>query len=124
MKRESKEEIDYLSLQLKDIRDINSSNVRVKGALEKQLVNQSDSVGKIFRITSSLDKYSADEVLFHAAEVLSELIESNDVAIYTISDNGYARLFSSTSRKARQFNQSVKVESLGEMYAPSRSLWP
>lgn len=116
MKRESKEEIDYLSLQLKDIRDINSSNVRVKGALEKQLVNQSDSVGKIFRITSSLDKYSADEVLFHAAEVLSELIESNDVAIYTISDNGYARLFSSTSRKARQFSQSVKVESLGEMY--------
>ena len=116
LKRESKEEIDYLSLQLKDIRDINNSNVRVKGALEKQLVNQNDSLGKIFRITSSLDKYSADEVLFHAAEVLSELVESNDVAIYTIAENGYARLFSATSAKARTLKRSVKVESLGEMY--------
>lgn len=116
LKRESKEEIDYLSLQLKDIREINGSNVRVKESLEKQLVNQSDSVGKIYKITSRLDKYNSAEVLFYAADVMAEVMNTEDASIYLISKSGYARLFSATSRKARKLGNSVSIAALGEMY--------
>ncbi|MCM1325063.1 MAG: sugar nucleotide-binding protein [Bacteroidales bacterium] len=116
LKRESREETEFISLQLNDIQDINSSNVRVKDALETQIVNQNDSVGKIYSITSALDRYSPEEVLFYAAEVLGELIKSKDVAIYTISNSSYARLFSSTSRKARMLGNSIRYVNMGEMY--------
>ena len=115
LKRESEEEKDYLSLQLSDVQDINSSNVRVKDALETQIVNQYDSVGKIYSITSALDQYSPEEVLFYAAEMLGKLVKSKDVAIYTVSNASYARLFSSTSKKARMLGHSIKYTQMGEM---------
>ena len=116
LKRESEEEQEFLSVQLTDIQDINSSNIRVKDALETQIVNQNDSIGKIYSITSSLDQYSAEEVLFYACEMLQRLFGSNDVAIYTISDVAYARLFASTSDKARSLGNSIKYTEMGELY--------
>ncbi len=116
LKLESQDEKEFLDMQLSDIQDINSSNVRVKAALETQIVNQSDSVGKIYHITSALDQYSPEEVLFYAAEMLGKLLRSKDVAIYTVSNRAYARLFSSTSAKARQLGGSIQYTKMGEMY--------
>lgn len=116
MKREQKVEREYLGMQLSDIRDINESNVRVKDALETQIVNQNDSIGKIYSITSSLSQYSQEEVLFYAAEVIANLVKSRDVAIYTVSNDTYARLFSATSEPAKAFGNSIKYQELGELY--------
>ena len=121
LKRESVDEKDFLSLQLHDIQDINTTNVRVKDALETQIVNQNDSVGKIYKITSTLDQYSPEEVLFYAAEMISNLVKSKDVAIYVISNSQYARLFSATSEKARAFGNSLRYGELGEMYEALRN---
>lgn len=116
LKLESQSEREFLDMQLVDIQDINSSNVRVKAALETQIVNQNDSVGKIYSITSALDQYSPEEVLFYAAEMLSKLLKSKDVAIYTVSNPAYARLFSATSAKARQLGSSIQYTNMGELY--------
>ena len=116
LKREHREEKEFLSQQLEDIKEINDSNVRVKDALETQIVNQNDSVGKIYSITSSLDQYSQEEVLFYAAEMIARLMKSRDVAIYTVSGGEYARLFSATSPKARSMGNSIRYKQLGEMY--------
>ncbi len=116
LKREQESEKEFMSIQLSDIRDINSSNVRVKDALETQIVNQNDSVGKIYSITSTLDQYSKEEVLFYAAEMIATLVKSKDVAIYMVSNDTYARLFSSTSPKARELGNSIRYPEMGEMY--------
>lgn len=113
---ENEREMHYLSGQLDDIQDINTSNVRLKNGLEVQIVNQNDSFGKIYEITSSLDQYEPSEVLFYAAEILSKLIGSKDVAIYSVANRSYARLFSATSRKARELGNSVNYTTFGEMY--------
>ena len=76
---EDQQEMEYLSGQLDDIQDINTSNVRLKNVLEVQIVNQNDSFGRIYEITSSLDQYDPSEVLFYAAEILSRLVGSKDV---------------------------------------------
>ena len=62
------------------------SNMRVKELLSNQIINQSDSFGKLYEITSSLDQYEPSEVLFYAAEVLARLMGSRDVAIYTVGN--------------------------------------
>ena len=78
--------------------------------------NQNDSFGKLYEITSSLEAYSPEEVLFYAAEVLSNIIASDDVAIYTVANGSYARLFSATSQKARELGNSVNYTKLEPVY--------
>lgn len=115
LKDEATDEQEYLSGQLMDIKSINDSNVRVKDALTTQIINQDDSIGKIYRVTSTLNQLMPEDVLFRAAEMLGELMGSKDVAIYTVSDNTYARLFSSTSEKARRGGNSVRYQECGAM---------
>ena len=116
IQEEEKYEIGYLTNQLDDIADINVSNMRVKEMLSDQLINQNDSLGKIYEITSSLDRDEPEEILFHAAEVLSKLTSSNDVAVYRVANRSYARLFSSTSNKARTLGNSINYQAMTEMY--------
>ena len=56
--------------------DINTINVKIKDELETQVINQSESLGKIFEITSTLDSDAPEEVYFHAAEVVSQLMDA------------------------------------------------
>lgn len=116
IRNENKHEVQYMVTQLDDIQDINTSNVRIKNMLEVQLVNQNDSFGKIYEITSSLDQYEPSEVLFYAAEILAKLVDSKDVAIYTIANRSYARLFSATSPKARELGNSIEYTKMEDMY--------
>lgn len=105
----------YLSKQLVAINDINGSNVRVKNALTTQIINQNDSVGKIYNITSTLNKLMPEEILFQAATMLGELMESRDVAIYTVSNGQYARLFSYTTPKAKKGGNSICYREYGAL---------
>lgn len=116
VKQEDRDEIAYLEGKLSDIMDINDSNVRMKENFETQLVNQRDSLGKIYEITSSLESQAPEEVLFSAARILSELMDCGDVAVYTVANRNYARLFSSTSREARSLGGSIEYTAMTEMY--------
>ena len=109
-------EMNYLNDQLNDITTINSTNVEIKNIMEDQIVNQNDSFGKVYEITSSLDQYAPEEVLFYAAEVLKQLVRSDDVAIYQVANRSYARLFAATSKKARSLGNSIEYTKLTEMY--------
>ena len=96
--------------------EINDSNVRMKQLFELQLVNQKDSLGKIYEITSSLERYGAYEVLFYAAQMISKLMNTEDVAIYTVANRVYARLFSFTSPTARKLGNSIRYPEMEAMY--------
>ena len=109
-------EIQFLTKQLADLSEINGSNVRVKDVLSDHLLNQNDSMGKIYEITSQLGSYQPAEVLFYAAEVLAKIMRSKDVAIYSVANRSYARLFSATSAKARELGNSVNYTEMMDMY--------
>lgn len=110
----------YLHGQLKDMEEINDSNVRMKHNFESQIVNHKDSLGKIYDVSSTLEQYGPEEVLFYAAQVLSKLMDCEDVAVYTVANGDYARLFSSTSRHARKMGNSIKYTAMEEMYGEIR----
>jgi nucleoside-diphosphate-sugar epimerase len=111
------DEIEYVRHRLRDIEDINQSNVRLKKELELQVVNQSDSMGKIYEITSTLDQQEPEEVLFCAADVISRLMDCKHVAVYSVSDGSFARLIAFTSEAARRLGNSVEYNKYGEMMA-------
>lgn len=115
LKNENKQERRYLEGQLSDIQDINLSNARMKNLLVSQLVNQTDSLGKVYEITSSLAQYEPEEVLFYAAEVVGRLMDSKDVAIYVVANRTFARLYSATSEEARQLGNSIRFTEMGDL---------
>ena len=116
IRMESAELEEHLSRQIRGIKDINGSNVRVKDVLEQQVINQKDSIGKIYNITSKLDQYMSEEVLFYAVEMLTELLNTRDVAIYNVVNGDYARMFSAASEKARSLGNSIRYREMGSMY--------
>ncbi len=75
-----------------------------------------DSWKSTYELISSLEKYKTEEVLFYAAQVLGTLMDSRDVAIYTVANKDYARLFSSTSAQARKLGNSIKYTDMEELY--------
>lgn len=118
LQNEKNEETEFLSGKIEDIGEINQANVRVKESLEKQIVNQSDSIGKIYRITSSLERYLPEEVLFQAVDVLQQTLGVRDVAIYTAGAGQYARLYTATSDLSRNLGNSIKLSDLSDIYGP------
>ena len=113
---ENRAKEQYLQGQLKDLEEINDSNVRMKHNFEAQIVNHKDSLGKIYEISSTLEQYGPEEVLFYAAQVLSKVMDCADVAVYTVANGDYARLFSSTSPDARKLGSSIKYTAMDGLY--------
>lgn len=75
-----------------------------------------DSLERVYDVVSRLEHYGIEEVLFYAAQVLAELMDSKDVAIYNVANRGYARLFSATSADARKLGNSIEYKAMGDMY--------
>jgi len=116
IKDDKSDESAYLGSRLKDVEDINTINVKIKDELETQVINQSESLGKIFEITSTLDSDAPEEVYFHAAEVVAQLMGCKEVAIYNVSNRSFARLMSMTSDNARRLGNSIEYTKYDEMY--------
>lgn len=117
IRNEDEEEIRYLKRKMDDISDINDSNIQMKRNFERQVVNQRDSMGKIYELTSSLERYAPEEVLFYAAKILSQLMDSRSVAVYAVANEDYARLFSATSPEARELGKSIKYSAMDELFS-------
>lgn len=116
IKSEADTRAKYLQGQLKDIQEINDSNMRIKQNYEAQVINNKDSLGRIYNISASLEQYEPAEVLFYAAQAISNLMDCKDVAIYAVANSDYARLFSATSNEARKLGNSINYSAMKEMY--------
>ena len=112
---ENQEEIEFLEEQLEDIREINISNSRMKNLLTTQIVNQQDSMGRIYEITSSLTECEPSEVIFKAAEVIEKLMETEHVAIYSHCDEDYISLRVATSDKALSMGKIVGYDQIQDI---------
>ncbi len=115
-KSEAVQDYEHMNRQIDDMREINESNVRVKDALQTQIINQNDSIGKIYEITSTLDEYSSEDVFFHAMDILRQIMGSDDIALYTVPQGDYARLFSATSELASSLGNSICYREIPELY--------
>jgi uncharacterized membrane protein len=57
-----------------------------------------------------------DEVLFYAVEMMADIMDCQDVAIYNVFNESYARMFSASSKKARELGNSIRYREMGDMY--------
>ncbi len=109
MEADKNEKIDFLTDRLNDITLINSSNTKIKNFFADKLISSTESIGRIYDITSRLGKAETGEVLFAALDTLTELMETPDVSIYLVSNTEYCRLASASSEKSRSFGKSISM---------------
>lgn len=92
---------------------------------QKELLEEKDreieelkkhSFERLYDIMTSLEKHTTEEILFYTAQTLSDIMDTKDVAIYTVVNRDYARLFSATSSAARQLGNSLKYTTMGNLY--------
>ena len=113
---EMKRENDYLKKEIDSLKSINDSNVEVKDVFERRLVNYKDSYAKVYDIISKLDDLESKSILFKAARVVADVMESKDVAVYTYeAKSGFCRLMASTSELARKNGKSFRLSDYAEV---------
>lgn len=82
----------------------------IKDSLYSQIVNSDDSLGKIHGIVRELDSLRAEDTYTSAAGVISKVMKTDAVDIYTVTkDNSYLRLKVRSAAKACLLPKSIKA---------------
>lgn len=104
------DEKKYYQSELVDMTRIYDGNRFVKELYEKRLMNYENSMVKVYEVTSRLDFWEPQKVIFQAVDVASELLGIEDVAIYIVGSNSsYVRLAASSSKAAQIMGKSIQV---------------
>ena len=116
LKEEKEQEVDFLSERVTDITDINDSNLRVKEGLITQVVNYDYSFGTVYDLVEQLEEDHPAKILFHAIELIQNVMDCQDVSLYRINEEEYARLFGYTSVKAASMRHTVHLPDKAPLY--------
>ncbi len=88
---------------------------RLKDEFREQVIGYRDSFGKIYTITRELDTLQEHAVYFRALTILEDLMENNNIAIYSLNpDSAYARLEVSSIALSYKLAKSLKLSDFPE----------
>lgn len=104
------DEVSFLKEQLSDIMTINSSNERIKEYYTDKVISNTEGIGTIYNITSKLQNSEKGEVLFSSLDTLKEIMDTEDVSIYLVSNSEYCRLASASSKRAISLGKSISMK--------------
>lgn len=116
MKEEKEQEVDFLSERVTDIADINDSNLRVKKGLITQVINYDYSLGTVYDLIEQLEADHPAKIMFHAITLIRNVMDCQDVSLYRVNDENYARLFGYTSKKASSMGHTVYLPDKGPLF--------
>lgn len=86
--------------------------VGIKDVFYRQILNTSDSIGKIYNVITKLESVRREELYCAACEVVGEFIDVESVAIYTTGRSPYyLRLRVRQGEACSELPKSLKVES-------------
>jgi UDP-glucose 4-epimerase len=82
----------------------------LKDEFRERLIGYRDSFGKIFTITRELDELQEHSVYFRALNILEELMENKNIAMYSLDSNrAYARLVVNSVEMNEKIAKSLKL---------------
>lgn len=111
------EENAFIANELSDVTLVNESNLYVKNLFEKRLVESHSSLSRIYELTVQLDHQQSQRVVFRAVDVVKDVLEVDDVAIYVASRNpAFFRLAASSDLRARACGKSLAFDEACFLY--------
>lgn len=86
-----------------------------KNEFKRQLVGRRDSFGKIFAVTRELDLLNPRDIYRKCCQILQEFMENDSIAIYHVSDGGFARLVAASPTALRETAKSLDLGTVGRV---------
>jgi UDP-glucose 4-epimerase len=87
----------------------------IKDRLRDQLVGYRDSFGRFFRIANELNELDEDNIFIKALVVLEDVMNNNQISIYSIESTGsYGRLEVKSTGLEQQIPRSLKLSDFSE----------
>lgn len=85
-----------------------------KESYSNQIVNYRNSFGRIYAATKQLNSEHPSEIFYHAIAVLEDMLDTQEVAIYSMDGGYFARLNACSRRLMSTLTKSLRLEELSE----------
>lgn len=104
--------LDNFSTRYKFLEKLYLEIIEIKNKLYNQLINSSDSIGRLYSIVQKLDSVEAEYIYTAATEVTMEIMDVQQVAIYTLGKNKYyLRQKIKSPQASANLLKSLKIDS-------------
>lgn len=111
-----KEQLRSLEERYIFLYDLYDQTLKNKSQYKDQLMSYRDSFGRIYAITQRLDSVVPDAVFQEAAYILEDVLENQNIAIYTVDQNrSFARLAVSSKGLVDKMDHSIRLSEYGVM---------
>ncbi|MBO8164768.1 MAG: GDP-mannose 4,6-dehydratase [Brevibacillus sp.] len=121
----AKNELAVEQQRFRLLMDVYKDTRSVKEALQRQVLTSRDSLGRIHSIITELESLEPEQVVRSAIGVLENLMETKQIAIYSVSRFGYLRLLLKSNDPAFQLPRSQHLNEVPELSAvvDKKRLW-
>ncbi|OXM86663.1 NAD-dependent epimerase/dehydratase family protein [Paenibacillus rigui] len=92
------------------LNEIFNDTRKVKEELQSQIINSSDSFGKIYTITKELDTLEPENIYSSAVGVLESIMKSDAISIYSVNKHGsFLRLSAKSKKDNFELPKSLRI---------------
>lgn len=74
------------------LKEVYQDTRTVKEELQRQLINSKDSIGRVHSIIKSLESLEPEEIVTSSVKVLSNLLDTDRISIYSVNQSDFIRL--------------------------------
>jgi len=108
--RYKQRELDVMTEKHKFLNEVYTETRLVKEELQQQIMNNSDSFGKIYAVTRELESLEPEQLFTSTVSVVESILKTNSVSIYSVNKYGsYLRLIAKSGNRF-EAPKSIKVE--------------
>ena len=105
------EKYSFLYNVFNEIRDL-------KDDFREQLVGYRESFGRVLKVSQELDTLQEEEVFLKALKIFEDILETDSVAMYSMSDNNFARLEVSSTPLISKISKSLNLKEYPDLITP------
>ncbi|MFB9325905.1 NAD-dependent epimerase/dehydratase family protein [Paenibacillus aurantiacus] len=111
-RRENKKieaELKKTEEQYQFLKEVYRDTRKVKEELQRQLINSKDSIGRIHGIIKQLESLEPEEIVTSSVGVLTSLLETSRISVYTMNQTDYMRLMIKSSDAGFDLPKTIRV---------------
>ncbi len=107
-------ELTVLDDKYRFLNEVYNDTRAIKDELQLQIMNNSDSFGKIYAITKELESLEPEKIFTSTVSVVESIMKTNTVSIYTVNKyRSYLRLVARSQNAEFNLPKSMKAEDYG-----------
>ncbi len=104
-------ELNVLEEKYRFLNEVYTETRTIKDELQQQIMNNSDSFGKIYAVTKELESLEPEKIFTSTVSVVESIMRTNTVSIYTVNKyRSYLRLVARSQSDDFSIPKSMKVE--------------